>query len=420
MYDGNLTPVTATGGFANSAIPAGFAPFNIAWINGNMYVTYAKQDDDQEDDVPGAGNGYVALFDQSGNLILNLISQGSLNSPWGLAVAPSTFGPFGGALLVGNFGDGTINAYNVSNGAMMGTLLDLTGAPIAYPGLWSIAFGSGSRSEDPGTLYFTAGIGGGPNNDPVESHGLFGSIQPAPSFATANVLNAASFEPFIAANTWVALTGSALSTLTATWDFTGTTLPTALDGVGVTVNGEAAPISFVSNTQINFLVPADIGPGPVQIQTTNNGLTSATVTANAQVTAPAFFTVGTSSTGYSYIAATHADNSLLAPTGLISGVTSTPAAPGETIVLYGTGFGATDPPVPNGELVTTPLNLIVMPEVFVEAVQAQVTFAGLVGAGLYQINIVVPEGLATGDHLVVALLGDTESQLQAFIPVAAP
>ena len=219
----------------------------------------------------------------------------------------------------------------------------------------------------------------------------------------------------------MALEGSALSTLPVTWTVSGDTLPTTTGGVGVTVNGEAAPVSFVSNMQINFLVPADVTPGPVQIVTTNNGLTSASVTTNAQLTAPSFFTIGTNTAGgYSYVAATHADNSLIGPPGLISGVTTTPAAPGETIVLYGNGFGATDPPIPNGQLVTTALPLVVWPTVYVDAMAGDVTFAGLVGAGLYQINVVLPVGLSSGDHLIVALLGDAESQSTAFVTIAAP
>jgi len=421
-YDGTAQPVQTTGGFANPAIPSGFAPFNVVIINGNVYVTYAKQDDAKEDDVPGAGNGYVALFDQSGNLIVNLISQGALNSPWGMAVAPTNFGPFGGALLVGNFGDGKINAYDMISGAMMGTLNDPSGNPIAFPGLWSINFGSGARSEDPGTLYFTAGIGGGPDNDPLESHGLFGSIQPVPYFTAANIENAGSYvSGDIAANTWVALMGSALAPVPGNWSFAGTTLPTQVGGVGVTVNGEAAPVSYVSNTQINFLVPMDIAPGAVQIQTTNNGLTSATVQTTAKLTAPSFFTIGSNPQGgYSYIAATHADFSLIGPAGLITGVTTTPAAPGETIVLYGTGFGATDPAAPNGQTIPSPLMLAVWPTVYVDAMQAQVDYAGLVGPGLYQLNVTLPAGLTSGDHFVVALLGDAATQAGAFVTVAAP
>jgi uncharacterized protein (TIGR03437 family) len=422
VFDGSLTPVPISQAFVNPAIPAGFAPFNVAIIGGNVYVTYAKQDAMQHDDVAGPGNGYVALFDQTGRLVVTLISNGALNSPWGMALAPATFGPFGGALLVGNFGDGTINAYSLITGDWLATLNDPTGAAISFPGLWSLSFGSGARSEDPGTLYFTAGIGGGPNNDPVESHGLLGSIQPVPSFTATGIQNAGSFlAGDIAPNTWVALKGAALATLPASWTVTGATLPTTVGGVGVTVNGEAAPVSFVSNMQINFLVPTDIQPGLVQIRATNNGLSSAFVPATALLAAPSFFQIGTNSTnGHLYVAATHANNSIIGPSGLIGGVTTTPAAPGETVVIYGTGFGVTDPLAPTGQIIPSPLLLPAWPTVVIDAVEAQVAFAGLVGPGLYQINVVVPTGLTSGDHLITALLGDAETQLNAFITVAAP
>jgi len=422
VFDGTLTPVHIAGAFANPAVPAGFAPYNVAVIGGNVYVTYAKQDAAQHDSVAGPGNGYVALFDQTGKLVVTLISNGALNSPWGMAVAPASFGPFGGALLVGNFADGKINAYNLTNGDWIATLNDLTGKQIAWPGLWSLSFGSGARSEDPGTLYITAGIGGGPNSDPVGTHGLLASIQPVPAFTVTGIQNAGSFlASDIAPNTWVALKGSALAALPVSWMVTGTTLPTTVGGVTVTVNNEAAPVSFVSNTQINFLVPADILPGPVLIRTTNNGLSSAFVSTNALLTAPSFFTIGTSAaTGHLYVAATHANNSLIGPAGLISGATTTGAAPGETIVLYGTGFGATSPAIPNGQIIPSALNLPVWPTVVIDAVEAQVKFAGLVAPGLYQINVVVPPGLLSGDHLITALLGDAETQLNEFLTVTAP
>jgi len=421
VFDGALKPVHNAGAFVNPAIPAGYAPYNVAVINGNVYVTYAMQDSKQSESVPGPGSGYVALYDMTGKLVVTLISNGALNAPWGLAVSPSTFGPFGGALLVGNFGDGKINAYNWVNGDWLGTLNDPTGAAIAYPGLWSLSFGSGARSEDPGTLYITAGIGGGPNNDPVGSHGLLASIQPVPSFSVTGIQNAGSFlAGDIAPNTWVALKGAALAPLPVSWSVTGNVLPTTVGGVTVTVNGEAAPISFVSNMQINFLMPADIAPGPVMISTTNNGLTSAFVSATAWPTAPSFFQIGTNSTnGHIYVAATHANYSLIGPPGLISGTTTTGAAPGETIVLYGTGFGPTNPAAPNGQVVPTPLPLPAWPTVVIDGMEAQVIYAGLIGPGLYQINLMVPTGLAYGDHLITAFLGDSETQLNAYITVAA-
>src|ERR1700686_2135140 len=169
-------PYSTSSSFSNPAIPAGFAPFNVQNIDGTLFVTYAKQDAQKHDDVGGPGNGYVATFNLSGSLIANLVSQGPLNSPWGMAIAPANFGPFGGALLVGNFTDGKINAFNATTGAMLGTLDDTTGNPIAIPGLWSLNFGSGAQSEDPSTLYITAGIGGGPNNEPLGSHGPLAGI----------------------------------------------------------------------------------------------------------------------------------------------------------------------------------------------------------------------------------------------------
>ena len=298
VFDGTLTPVSRA--FANPAVPTTFAPFNVAVLNGSVYVAWAKTDPAKQDDVAGAGNGYVSVFDMSGNLTSNLVSQGPLNSPWGLAIAPATFGPFGGALLVGNFGDGKINAFSLAGGKLLGTLNDSKGNPLAISGLWSLNFGSGARSEDPGTLYFTAGPGGGPKNDPLESHGLLGSIQAVPSFVSAGIQSAASFNSGpIAPNEWVTILGAGLSTTTGSWQITGTTLPVQLNGVKVTVNGEAAPVSFVSNSQINFLVPADVATGAnAQIQITNNGLVSASVPVAVQPMVPSFFSIGTNTTSW--------------------------------------------------------------------------------------------------------------------------
>jgi uncharacterized protein (TIGR03118 family) len=157
VFDSTFAPTTVSGGFLDSTIPTGFAPFNIQNIGGNLYVTYAMQDAAGEDDVAGAGNGFVDIFDANGNLLQRLISNGALNSPWGLAVAPSNFGDFSNDLLVGNFGDGTINAFNPSTGALLGTLQDGLGNPIVIPGLWGLAFGNGANQFDPNALYFTAG-----------------------------------------------------------------------------------------------------------------------------------------------------------------------------------------------------------------------------------------------------------------------
>jgi uncharacterized protein (TIGR03118 family) len=421
VYDANLNlnpapfnqnvgpqPFSGSASFANQPIPLGFAPFNVENINGTLYVAYAKQDAQKHHNVGGPGNGYVAAFNLNGTLIANLVSEGSLNSPWGMAIAPSEFGPFGSALLVGNFTDGKINAFNATTGAPLGTLNDTNGNPIAIPGLWSLNFGGGADSEDSGTLYITAGIGGGPNNDPVQSHGLLASIQAEPFFVTSGVQSGASFIAGpIAPNTWASIKGNGLSATTG--NFTGSTLPASVNGVGVTINGTPVPVSFVSNTQINFLVPSTTPIGPAQIQTTNNGLTSGSVAVNVNPLAPAFFTLGTNATsGNVYIAAEHANGTLIGPPATIKG--GTPAEPGETIMLFATGFG---PALASGVLGVTP-------EIVMDGIPANVTFAGQVGPGLYQFNVVVPPTATLGqDMLVVGLSGNFETQPNAFLTLAA-
>ena len=273
-------------------------------------------------------------------------------------------------------------------------------------GLWSINFGN--TSKDPGTLYFAAGIGGGPNNDPIESHGLLGSLQAAPSFLTTGIVNAASgVAGPISPNTWIVLRGAGMSATQGTWTVTGSTLPTSLNGVTVTVNGEAAPLFTVANTQLQFLVPTDITPGgTAQIVTTNNGLTSAAVSVPVAALAPAFFIQGTVS-GVSYIAAQHADGSPVGPTTLVAGK-STPAKAGEEIALYGTGFG----------FPTTPgVGTAITPVILIDALPAKVDFAGQVEPGVDQINVEVPAGARSGDALVVGLTSIYETQLGAFINI---
>jgi uncharacterized protein (TIGR03118 family) len=168
VFDGTFKAAMLSGKFQDSKIPSGFAPFGIANVRGNLVVTYAKQDDAKHDDVAGAGNGFVDIFDTNGNLIQRFASQGKLNSPWGIAEAPFNFGRFSKDLLIGNFGDGRINAFETDNGHFRGQLADPSNKKIVIDGLWSLIFGGGVNS-DPGTLYFTAG----PNK---ESDGLFGSL----------------------------------------------------------------------------------------------------------------------------------------------------------------------------------------------------------------------------------------------------
>jgi uncharacterized protein (TIGR03118 family) len=169
VFDREFQPATLQGSFSDPTIPAGFAPFGIQAIGSNLYVTYAKQDADKEDDVPGAGNGYINVFNTDGIRVKRFASNGTLNSPWGIVLAPANFGAFSNALLVGNFGDGRINAFNPSTGQFLGQLTATNGNPIAIQGLWGLEFGNGGTAGPLDTLFFTAGPGG-------EEHGLFGSV----------------------------------------------------------------------------------------------------------------------------------------------------------------------------------------------------------------------------------------------------
>ena len=166
-------PATSTeidGDFTDPDIPAGFAPFGIQNINGNLFVTYAKQDAQKHDDVAGPGKGFVDVFDTDGHLLRRFASRGHLNSPWGVARASFAFGRFSGDILVGNFGNGRIHAFD-SDGNFLGVLRDVNKQPIVIDGLWMLTLGGG-RNSSSDTLYFTAG----PND---ETDGLFGTITPA-------------------------------------------------------------------------------------------------------------------------------------------------------------------------------------------------------------------------------------------------
>jgi uncharacterized protein (TIGR03118 family) len=187
VFNQDFQEVTRPGSFQDPNLPAGFAPFNIQSLNNLLFVTYAQQDEVRHDDVPGAGHGFLDVYDTDGNLVRRFAAQGVLNSPWGLALAPAGFGPFGGALLVGNNGDGHINAFDPATGAFLGPVADDHGAPIAVPDLWALAFGNGHAGGASDTLFFTAGVG-------YEVHGLFGAIQ-APARRGADTAGSGTFDP---------------------------------------------------------------------------------------------------------------------------------------------------------------------------------------------------------------------------------
>ena len=174
VLDGSFGLVPNSG-FTDPSLSAGYAPFGIQTIGNRVFVSYAKQDEDAEDEVAGQGAGFVVAYDLEGNLLGRVAQHGGLNAPWGLALAPPSFGRFGGDLLVGNFGDGQINAYAELGNEHFehrGELRGSNGKPLTIDGLWALQFGKGGNNGPAGTLFFTAG----PDD---ETHGLFGQINPS-------------------------------------------------------------------------------------------------------------------------------------------------------------------------------------------------------------------------------------------------
>jgi uncharacterized protein (TIGR03118 family) len=172
VYNSSFQPAAlASGAFTDPKLPRNYAPFNIVPIGTRMFVTYAVPDEDREDDVAGMGHGIVDTFDFGGNMLARFAQHGQLNSPWGVALAPGDFGELGGNVLIGNFGNGHINAYNPVTGDFVGKLRNPHGQAIVLDGLWTVMFGNGGNGGDRDKLYFTAGV-----ND--EEDGLFGSLAP--------------------------------------------------------------------------------------------------------------------------------------------------------------------------------------------------------------------------------------------------
>ena len=182
VFDHTFADTSLGGNFQDPNLPAGYAPFNIQNVGGNLLVTYALQGGGGHDPMVGPGIGIVDVFATDGSFLQRLVTGGALDAPWGLALAPAGFGDFSDDLLVGNFGDGRINAYNPLTGDYHGTLFDASALPVTIDGLWGLGFGNGGNGGDTSTLYFAAAP---PGQGPDEAHGLFGSIAalgiPAPS-----------------------------------------------------------------------------------------------------------------------------------------------------------------------------------------------------------------------------------------------
>ena len=241
-----------------------------------------------------------------------------------------------------------------------------------------------------------------------------------PTILPSGVVNAAGLEPKLSPGTWVSIYGTSLSSTTREWradDFVNGKLPVMLDGVSVTIDGKAAVVAFVSPLQINVLAPDDPATGlaPVQVKNTLGASDSALTL--QQTASPAFFQFPTATANY--VAGTHANGAYLAGPELNrQGTSGTPAKPGETIVLYGTGFGATQPPISATALVPSPLPLARVEDLRVRigGLDAAIAYAGLISPGLYQFNVVVP-AVADGDQPVIAELRGLLTQANLLLTV---
>jgi uncharacterized protein (TIGR03437 family) len=231
-------------------------------------------------------------------------------------------------------------------------------------------------------------------------------------FAMNGVVHGGSYQPNVAAGSWISIFGSNLAPSSRTWagaDIVNGHLPSNLDGVSVSVAGQPAPVYYISPSQLNVEVPSTAS-GSVTVQVSNTSGT-ATTTVNVASVQPGFFQFP-----QQYVAAVRADGAYIGPANLIDGTTTVPAKAGDQLLLFGTGFGPTNPPVASGDVVTAPVPLATPVKVHIDNMDAAVSYAGLTGAGLYQINITVP-ALPAGDHPVTASVNGVWTQAFARLRV---
>ena len=344
VFDNTFHKVTVSGGFSDSTLPAGYAPFGIQALTVHnqtlIYVTYAKQDTATHDNVDGTGLGLIDVYDTQGVLQSHLVATGGkLNAPWGLTLAPANFGTLSNMLLVGNFGDGAINAFDPSTGKSGGTLSDASGQPIVNPGLWGIAFGNGAHNQPITTLYFAAGIASG-------ADGLYGRIDLGPTppdvvaptvsitspaanatvsgtvtisinaadnlgvkgarfFAGTTQIGLASTAPFsIEWDTTAVANGSVALTAQVT-DAAGNIGTSA--GVTVTVNNNATPTVTLSQLQTAIFTPkcsgchTGLGSSLPGVQNLTAGNTFASIVGVASIEQPALKRVAPGDPDHSYL-----------------------------------------------------------------------------------------------------------------------
>jgi len=403
VFNSTFSPATAVGGFTDPNLPAGFAPFNIWNLSGQLYVTYAKQDANKLLDVAGAGNGFVDVFDFNGNLLNRLVGNGALNSPWGVAIAPAAWGAFGGALLVGNFGNGQINAFNLTTGSLLGTLQNAAGAPISIPGLWAIVFGGNGSRSDANTLYFAAGV---PDGSTTKS-GLLGSL--APPSAISFIYNAAGGQSTaIAPGEIVSITGQTVGPAplaSAPLPASGT-IATTLGTTSVTFNNIPAPVFYASGSLTSVIVPyAVAGSTTASVVLKTGGQTTAAFTIPVAASVPGVFTSNDGGTGQAVV---------FNQDGTVN-TAANPAAKGSVIVLYATGEGTTNPPGQDGLISSSDiLREPVLPvSLTIGGQAATVLYAGSAPgnvAGVMEVEATIPAGAASGAAPVVLTVGSATSQ----------
>lgn len=415
-FNASWAPATLKGTFTDPGILPGYAPFNIWNLNNNLYVTYAKQDANKYLDVAGPGNGYVSVFDQNGVLLTHFADDHSLaglfrgavlNSPWGVAIAPASWGAFGGAVLVGNFGDGRINAFNATTGTFLGALQDSSGNPIAISGLWAIAFGNGGNGGDVNTLYFLAGNA----NGSTTPRGILGSL--APPSSVSSVVNAASeLSGPVAPGEIVRISGQTVGPSPAVTALIppASTLATTLGTTSVTVNGIAAPVLYTNGAQTNIQIPYGVaGSTTASLVLTTGTQTAAAVSLTVAPTAPGIFT--TDFSGQGRMVALNADGTINSSTN--------PAARGSAIIFFATGGGVTNPAEKEGMAETDTSRIPVAP--ISVTIGGTVTTVGIEGStpkdvsGVLQIMATIPAGIAAGQANIVINVGGVATTQTTFV-----